>query len=108
MPELVQGLRRLAFDLKAAVVATTGISDAVEFRAHQIPVWSDIRGCESIGDHIPVVVTVYRDECYNKDSERRGIIDPPVLKNNFGHVGQSYLMFDSRTTKLFDLEVYRE
>jgi replicative DNA helicase len=51
---------------------------------------------------------IYRDDYYNKDSEKQGIADVHIAKHRNGPTGQISLLFNSRTTKFLDLEVYRD
>ncbi len=62
----------------------------------------------SIEQDADVVIFIYRDDYYNKDSEKQGIAELHVAKHRNGPTGQVSLLFNHRTTKFLDLEVYRE
>ena len=81
---------------------------AVEQRSPKIPILSDLRESGSIEQDADLVMFIYRDDYYNKDSEKQGIADVHIAKHRNGPTGQISLLFNQRTTKFLDLEVYRD
>jgi replicative DNA helicase len=108
MSEISRQLKGLARELHVPVVALSQLSRAVEQRSPKIPILSDLRESGSIEQDADVVMFIYRDDYYNKDSEKQGIADIHIAKHRNGPTGQISLLFNTRTTKFLDLEVYRD
>ncbi|MFN8524889.1 MAG: replicative DNA helicase [Chloroflexota bacterium] len=108
MSEISRQLKGLARELNVPVLALSQLSRAVESRSPKIPILSDLRESGSIEQDADVVVFIYRDDYYNKESEKPGIADLHIAKHRNGPTGQISLLFNSRTTKFLDLEVYQE
>jgi replicative DNA helicase len=108
MSEISRQLKGLARELHVPVIALSQLSRAVEQRSPKIPILSDLRESGSIEQDADVVMFIYRDDYYNKDSEKQGIADVHIAKHRNGPTGQISLLFNSRTTKFLDLEVYRD
>ena len=89
-------------------MALSQLSRAVEQRSPKIPILSDLRESGSIEQDADLVMFIYRDDYYNKDSEKQGIADIHIAKHRNGPTGQISLLFNQRTTKFLDLEVYRD
>jgi len=106
--EISRALKGLARELHVPVLALSQLSRAVEARTPHIPMLSDLRESGSIEQDADVVMFIYRDEAYNKDTEKRGIAEIHVAKHRNGPVGQVSLLFNERTTKFVDLEPFRE
>jgi replicative DNA helicase len=51
---------------------------------------------------------IYREDYYDKESERQGIAEVHIAKHRNGPTGKIDLLFNQRTTKFLDLEVYRD
>jgi replicative DNA helicase len=108
MSEISRQLKGLARELHVPVLALSQLSRAVEQRSPKIPILSDLRESGSIEQDADLVMFIYRDDYYNKDSEKQGIADLHVAKHRNGPTGQISLLFNTRTTKFLDLEVYRD
>jgi replicative DNA helicase len=108
MAEISRQLKGLARELHVPVLALSQLSRAVESRSPKVPILSDLRESGSIEQDADVVIFIYRDDYYNKDSEKQGIAELHIAKHRNGPTGQISLLFNNRTTKFLDLEVYRE
>ena len=108
MSEISRQLKGLARELHVPVVALSQLSRAVEQRSPKIPILSDLRESGAIEQDADLVMFIYRDDYYNKDSEKQGIADLHIAKHRNGPTGQISLLFNQRTTKFLDLEVYRD
>jgi replicative DNA helicase len=106
--EISRALKSLARELHVPVLALSQLSRAVESRTPHIPMLSDLRESGSIEQDADVVMFIYRDDLYNKDTEKKGIAEIHIAKHRNGPVGQVSLLFNERSTKFVDLEPYRE
>jgi replicative DNA helicase len=82
------------------------LSRAVEARPDKRPLLSDLRESGQIEQDADVVMFIYRDEYYNRDSERPGEADVICAKHRNGPVGDVVLTFLSRYPKFANL--YRD
>jgi replicative DNA helicase len=106
--EISRSLKSLARELHVPVLALSQLSRAVESRSPHIPMLSDLRESGTIEQDADVVMFIYREDAYNKDTEKKGIVELHVAKHRNGPVGQVSLLFNERTTKFVDLEPFRE
>jgi replicative DNA helicase len=86
------------------VIALSQLSRAVEQRNPKIPILSDLRESGAIEQDADLVMFIYRDDYYNKDSEKQGIAELHIAKHRNGPTGQVSLLFNQRTTKFLDLQ----
>jgi replicative DNA helicase len=102
--QISRGLKILARELKVPVIAVSQLSRAVESRTpKKIPQLSDLRESGQIEQDADLVMFIYRDEYYEKDSERLGEADIIVAKHRNGPVGEVVLTFLSRYPKFANL-----
>lgn len=85
--EVVTSLKDLARELDRPIVVLSQISRSVEHREDHRPTLSDFFPGKTISQYFDGVMFLYRDEYYNKDSERKGIAEVIVAKNPMGPVG---------------------
>ena len=106
--QISRGLKGLARELNVPVIALSQLSRAVEQRGKEDkkPILSDLRESGQIEQDADLVMFIYRDEYYNRDSERPGEADVIVAKHRNGPVGEVVLTFLSRFPKFANL--YRE
>jgi replicative DNA helicase len=101
--QLSRGLKILARELDVPVIAVSQLSRAVEARPDKRPVLSDLRESGQIEQDADLVLFLYRDEYYNRSSERPGEADLIVAKHRNGPVGDIVLTFLSRHPKFANL-----
>jgi len=100
-----RGLKILARELAVPVIAVAQLSRAVEQRNPPIPMLSDLRESGSIEADADVVLFIYRDEYYNRDTtERPGEADILVAKHRNGPVGKISLAFLERYPKFASIQ----
>jgi replicative DNA helicase len=88
------------------VIAVSQLSRAVEARPDKRPLLSDLRESGQIEQDADLVMFIYRDEYYNRDSERPGEADVIIAKHRNGPVGDVVMTFLSRYPKFANL--YRD
>lgn len=91
--EISRSLKALARELKVPVLALSQLSRAVEMRPSHIPQLADLRESGSIEQDADVVIFIYREDYYDKDTERKNIADVLVRKHRNGPTGDVELYF---------------
>ena len=102
--QISRSLKVLARELNIPVLALSQLSRAVESRTDKRPLLSDLRESGSIEQDADVVMFIYRDDYYNKEtSEKPGIAELIVAKHRNGAVGGVDLAFMPHFTTFSDL-----
>ncbi len=91
--QISRGLKILARELEIPVIAVSQLSRAVESRNPPIPMLSDLRESGQLEQDSDLVMFVYRDEYYDRESERLGEADIIISKHRNGPIGQISLTF---------------
>ncbi len=101
--EISRSLKILAKELNVPVIALSQLSRAVEQRPDHRPMLSDLRESGSIEQDADIVMFLYRDDYYNKDSEEKDISEVIVAKHRAGSTGTVKLLWMGNYTKFANL-----
>lgn len=102
--EISRGLKGIARELNVPLIALSQLSRSVESRNPQIPQLSDLRESGSIEQDADVVAFIYREDYYNKESERQNITDILIKKHRNGPTGGVELFFEKEKQRFRSLD----
>jgi len=102
--DISRSLKALARELDVPVIALSQLSRAVEGREKKLPQLSDLRESGSIEQDADVVMFLYREEYYDKDTSRKGITDILIRKHRNGPIGEVELHFKAEQARFYDLD----
>jgi replicative DNA helicase len=102
-----RSLKRLSKKYDAAIILLSQLSRAVESRSDKRPMQSDLRDSGSLEQDACLIIGLYRDEYYNKESMDRGVAELIVLKQRNGPTGTVKMLFEPQYTRFRNME-YRQ
>ena len=102
--EISRSLKAVARELNVPVVALSQLSRAVEQRPDHRPMLSDLRESGAIEQDADVVVFLYRDDYYNKDTDKKNIAEVIIAKQRNGPIGTVELVWLPNYTKFANMK----
>lgn len=101
--QVARGLKNLARDLQIPVVCLAQVVKGVDTREDKRPHAGDLANSDELTREADQILMLYRDEVYNRNSERRGIAEILIEKNRHGPTGFKEVVFMGETMRFADL-----
>lgn len=106
--EISRSIKAIAKEMKCPVIALSQLSRAPEQRADHRPMLSDLRESGSIEQDADLVMFLYRDEYYDKETEDKNIAECIIAKQRNGPVGTVKLAWLGQYSKFGSLDVIHQ
>src|SRR5690606_1477090 len=101
--DMTRQLKQMARQFNVPVVLLSQLSRAVEQRQDKRPMMSDLRDSGSIEQDADLIMFLYRDDYYDKQSESKNIVEINLAKHRNGPVGTIQLAFVKEYSQFVNL-----
>ena len=105
---MTRNLKIMAKDLNVPIITLSQLSRSTEARTDHRPMLSDLRESGSIEQDADIVLFLYRDAYYNRESEEQNLSECIVAKNRHGETNSIKLYFDGQYTRFLPVEMNRD
>ena len=102
--DITRGLKAMARDLDVPVICLSQLSREVEKRGDKRPILSDLRESGAIEQDADVVMMLYRDDYYDKQSPFKGLAELLIRKNRMGACGDIHMVFQPEFSRFCDAD----
>jgi replicative DNA helicase len=106
--EITRSLKVMAKELNVPIIVLSQLSRSPETRADHRPMLSDLRESGSIEQDADLVMFLYREAYYNRDTGEQNVAECIVAKNRHGETGVIKLGWDGEHTRFTSLETSRD